>query len=643
MVATAAPNSGFVRDPVQAGGGYDYFTEPGAPDDVLRFWRIGEHYPRLVIDLSSAPAKILVGNGLAYPTGNIIVGPSGLDAVDIAFTPNGSIAATDVQHAIQEVRDEAGSGGGGGGTGLPAGGSTDSALLKNSGVDGDADWRILTAGLIGAATAGALSSEQGARTNADVALGIRIDGIVVGGGTGDMLYSANLFGLTDLVAARANLGLGDAATRFIGLSGSDVAAGDAPQAAVDAIPKVDFDSVAVPTDPTLKADFDTTGGLTSLRGGNLATLDDIATAIAPLAALAALTTTPLGRSRLTTQRVTFSNTNYTVLATDSHVAQTGTLSAARTVQLPAASAFVAGQEVTIADESGTPTVTGGDKSISIVRAGSDTIVNETDTLATTTVKIRNPYASFTFRSDGVSKWLVTDHGAERPYFAWQDSPIIAVNDEIWTPQPFNVPQVDPFNASPGLQSLATTVAVGSNGATLPTATINVASTAGFPTSGYIRITGPPGTGVDTIVGYTGKTATSFTGCNSTGTIIPTTGISTGTLATGQVVTGANCRWSPGTLYLYNLIVQVAWAASLFGSRNVRVRDVSVAPFFPIATGVEAIATGVAKQTCQVSVQPGIDVGTFLQVEVWQSSGAVLNTAIDGLQAPSAMLDYATAR
>lgn len=35
-----------------------------------------------------------------------------LDAEDIAFTPNGSIAATDVQAAIQEVRDEVSSGGG---------------------------------------------------------------------------------------------------------------------------------------------------------------------------------------------------------------------------------------------------------------------------------------------------------------------------------------------------------------------------------------------------------------------------------------------------------------------------------------------------------------------------------------------------
>lgn len=73
---------------------------------------------------------------------------------------------------------------------------------------------------------------------------------------------------------------------------------------------------------------------------------------------------------------------------------------------------------------------------------------------------------------------------------------------------------------------ATTIAVGSNGAALPQATINVASTTGFPTSGTIYVT--TGAGVQTVT-YTGVTATTFTGCSG----------GTGTMSTGGFV-GPNC-------------------------------------------------------------------------------------------------------
>src|SRR5512142_1223915 len=56
----------------------------------------------------------------------------------------------------------------------------------------------------------------------------------------------------------------------------------------------------------------------------------------------------------------------------------------------------------------------------------------------------------------------------------------------------------------------TTVAAASNGAVLPQAVINVASTAGFPNSGTVLIILP--TGPQTIT-YTGKTPTSFTGAS----------------------------------------------------------------------------------------------------------------------------------
>jgi hypothetical protein len=71
--------------------------------------------------------------------------------------------------------------------------------------------------------------------------------------------------------------------------------------------------------------------------------------------------------------------------------------------------------------------------------------------------------------------------------------------------------------------LSTTIAAGSNGAALPQATINVASTSGFPASGKITIAAG---GTNTEVTYTGTTGTTFTGCTG----------GTGTMATGNLVT-----------------------------------------------------------------------------------------------------------
>jgi hypothetical protein len=72
-------------------------------------------------------------------------------------------------------------------------------------------------------------------------------------------------------------------------------------------------------------------------------------------------------------------------------------------------------------------------------------------------------------------------------------------------------------------NVSTTIAAGSNGAVLPQATINVASTTGFPASGTIYTS----TGNQVPITYTGTTATTFTGCSG----------GTATLATGQTVWG----------------------------------------------------------------------------------------------------------
>lgn len=69
---------------------------------------------------------------------------------------------------------------------------------------------------------------------------------------------------------------------------------------------------------------------------------------------------------------------------------------------------------------------------------------------------------------------------------------------------------------------STTITSGSNGAVLPQATINVASTAGFSTSGIVNVTSSTGSQV---IAYTGITGTSFTGCTG----------GTGTMSTGGFV------------------------------------------------------------------------------------------------------------
>lgn len=74
--------------------------------------------------------------------------------------------------------------------------------------------------------------------------------------------------------------------------------------------------------------------------------------------------------------------------------------------------------------------------------------------------------------------------------------------------------------------VATTIAAGSNGASLPQTTINVASTTGFPTSGTFYLMSNQG---NQLITYTGLNATQFTGCTG----------GTGTMSTGGQVTSAS--------------------------------------------------------------------------------------------------------
>lgn len=108
-----------------------------------------------------------------------------------------------------------------------------------------------------------------------------------------------------------------------------------------------------------------------------------------------------------TTRTTFSNADATVSGTtDQYISQVGTMSAARTVTLPAANGR-AGQRVTVLDESGTVTAT---NTIILARAGSDTI----DGL--TSVAIGIPYGRLDVIADGTSKWTLIRSRKRRQAF-----------------------------------------------------------------------------------------------------------------------------------------------------------------------------------------------------------------------------------
>lgn len=92
---------------------------------------------------------------------------------------------------------------------------------------------------------------------------------------------------------------------------------------------------------------------------------------------------------------TFSDANYSVQSTDKLVLQIGTLTAPRTLSLPAANSVPAGHEIVIGDASGSVTLT---NTITIQRAGTDTINGQTSTI------IASPYGARSLSSDGVSKW-----------------------------------------------------------------------------------------------------------------------------------------------------------------------------------------------------------------------------------------------
>jgi hypothetical protein len=231
-------------------------------------------------------------------------------------------------------------------------------------------------------------------------------------------------------------------------------------------------------------------------------------------------------------------------------------------------------------------------------------------------------------------WLVDRRNAQPvypnlPFVFWQHPVNVTIPNDAWTPLPWNTVRAQGGSALwSTYRPASTTIAVGSDSAALPQATINVASTADFLTSGYlvIRIGG-----TDRVVRYTGKNATQFTGCT----------LGVGTMATGDAVAQAQVTFGVAST-IGPAIAEVAWASSAVGLRGIRLRfmDGSL-NLAGASTVVGAVAATNPLMHVQTAEQPANNPTAFPiagltgnVIEAYQSSGGNLDSVATGqLDAP----------
>ncbi len=103
-----------------------------------------------------------------------------------------------------------------------------------------------------------------------------------------------------------------------------------------------------------------------------------------------------GAPTFANQRTAISDANYTVLITDRLIAYT-TITAARTVTLPAAASFPPGHRLTVVDESGDCSST---DTITVQCAGSDTINGGASTV------VNKAYGYVAIESNGLNAWTI---------------------------------------------------------------------------------------------------------------------------------------------------------------------------------------------------------------------------------------------
>lgn len=233
---------------------------------------------------------------------------------------------------------------------------------------------------------------------------------------------------------------------------------------------------------------------------------------------------------------------------------------------------------------------------------------------------------FLFTEDGVS--LVP----RLPFIFWQHGVAQTLPNAAWTPVAWNSLNSHVggpwFKDSNGVlyAAASTTIAAGSDTVVLPAATINVASTTGFATAGYlvIRISG-----TDRVIQYTGKNSTQFTGCT----------LGVGTMATGQPIAQANVEFNCPTGTIGPLIAELAWASSAVGLRGTRIRAVNgLAPGVHLNGATTVVPAGVASadpMVRSIAVEQPLSVGAgrSYRIEGFQSSGGNLDSSVDQLAAP----------
>lgn len=233
-------------------------------------------------------------------------------------------------------------------------------------------------------------------------------------------------------------------------------------------------------------------------------------------------------------------------------------------------------------------------------------------------------------------FLHTEDGAQlSPRFGfifWLHTINIAqtIPNATWTPIAFNQLSSTIGGAWTTYVPAATTIAAGSDAQVLPQATINVASTTGFATAGYlvIRISG-----TDRVIAYTGKNATQFTGCT----------LGVGTMATGQAIAQANVEFNMPSRTVGPAIAELAWASSATGLRGTRFRGLNaLGAGAHLNAGTNVVPAGVASAdpfvrsvACEQPAWAAVVAPSSgsLRVEGFQSSGGNLDCVADQLAAP----------
>ncbi len=160
---------------------------------------------------------------------------------------------------------------------------------------------------------------------------------------------------------------------------------------------------------------------------------------------------------------------------------------------------------------------------------------------------------------------------------------------------------------------ATSIASGSNNITLPTGTINVVSTTGFPSSGVILVI--TNTGLQT-VNYTSINATQFTGCTG----------GTGTMATGNAV---NSRIAlPASTLLVASTVGFPSSGTLYvwsstGRQKLTYTGVTATSFTTVTGGTGNLVGGIASD---VGLGASVFATTVETTIAAGSNGAILPQA-----------------